>query len=75
MTKFSTNLFQINLLQRHSFQWFHENELPLESMSPVRPTRPHLMSELRNSVNAMITSHDDLAKSQAKFQVDKANFL
>jgi hypothetical protein len=44
-------------------------------MSPVRPTRPHLMSELRNSVNAMITSHDDLAKSQAKFQVDKANFL
>ena len=71
--EFSTNFYssdsQINLLQRNSFQWFHENELPMDVLTPVLPIRPQLMSDLRNCVNVMIQSHEELARSQTKFQV------
>ena len=61
--------FQINMLQRNSFQWFHETELPMEALTPVMPIRPQLMTDLRNCVTVMLQSHEELARSQSKFQV------
>jgi hypothetical protein len=63
--------FQINLLQRNSFQWFHENDLPMDALSPVLPIRPQLMSDLRSCITVMIQSHEELVRSQTKFQVTK----
>ena len=57
------------MLQRRSFQWFHENDLPMKALTPVIPIRPQLMTDLRNCVTVMIQSHEELVKSQAKFQV------
>jgi hypothetical protein len=61
--------FQINMLQRNSFQWFHETELPMEALTPVMPIRPQLMTDLRNCVTVMLQSHEELVRSQSKFQV------
>lgn len=41
----------------------------MEALTPVIPIRPQLMTDLRNCVTGMIQSHEELATSQAKFQV------
>lgn len=58
----------INQLQRHSFQWFHENELNLEPMSILTPARITVMTDLRNAVSLMAMTQNDVNPLLQKMQ-------
>ena len=46
-------LFQ---LQRNSFQWYHEDSLPMQVVNAVQPLRPQILNDLKNCVTALITT-------------------
>ena len=47
---------QINQLQRNSFQWYHEDSLPMQVVNAVQPLRPQVLNDLKNCVSALATT-------------------
>lgn len=58
---------QINQLQRNSFQWFHENDLPMEAITAVAPLRPQVMHDLKGCLAALIGTQDEITNVQAHY--------
>ena len=51
---------QINQLQRNSFQWFHEDALQIQLITPVQPLRPQILSDLKGCLASLATSQKEL---------------
>ena len=47
---------QINQLQRNSFQWYHEESLPMQVVNAVQPLRPQVLIDLKACVSALATT-------------------
>ena len=57
---------QINQFQRNSFQWFHENSLPLDKVTPVAPVRPQLMTDLKACLAALLNTQSEISEIQVQ---------
>merc|ERR1719266_1712716 len=59
---------QINQLQRNSFQWYHEDSLPMQVVNAVQPLRPQILNDLKNCVTALITTQKELIEINTRYQ-------
>lgn len=60
---------QINHVQRNSFQWFHESDLPMDAITLVPPLRPAFMDDLRQCECIMRMVLEEVTTSlQGKYQ-------
>ena len=55
-------------LQRSSFQWFHETQLPLEAISLAQPVRAPMIVDLQNYMSMVLVLQENLASQQTKYQ-------
>ncbi len=59
---------QINQLQRNSFQWYHEDSLPLQIISPVQPLRPQVLSDMKSCLATLVKSQKELTEINTRYQ-------
>ena len=57
-------------LQRNSFQWYHEDSLPMQVVNAVQPLRPQILNDLKNCVTALITTQ----KVRTVYSISYPNF-
>ena len=58
---------QINQLQRNSFQWYHQDSLPLQVVN-VQPLRPQVLNDLKNCLSNLTSSQKELQDINSKYQ-------
>ena len=59
---------RISQLQRASFQWFHETQLPLDAITLSPPVRSPLIIDLRNYMSMVLLLLENLTAQQKKYQ-------
>ena len=59
---------QINQLQRNSFQWYHEESLPMQVVNAVQPLRPQVLIDLKACVAALATTQKELVEINTRYQ-------
>ena len=58
---------QINQLQRNSFQWFHEDYLAVEAITPVPPFRLQVLNDLKTCLASVIKGQAELNDVHSKY--------
>ena len=59
---------RISQVQRASFQWFHESQLPQEAITPAQPSRAHMILELQNHMSLILMVQENLSTQQIKYK-------
>ena len=59
---------QITQVQRNSFQWFHEEDLPLEAITVVPPVRVQFLADLKASVGNLGAMLESVTEMQRRYQ-------
>ena len=59
---------QITQVQRNSFQWFHEEDLPLDSITVVPPIRGQFLADLKASVCNLAAMLESVSEMQRRYQ-------
>ena len=59
---------QITQVQRNSFQWFHEDDLPLEAITIVPPVRLQFLADLKASVANLGAMLESVTEVQRRYQ-------
>ena len=59
---------KVSQLQRSSFQWFHENQLPLDAITLAPPVRSPLIADLQNYMSMVLLLQENLTNQQTKYQ-------
>ena len=55
-------------VQRNSFQWFHEEDLPLDSITVVPPVRLQFLADLKGSVGNLGAMLESVTEMQRRYQ-------
>ena len=55
-------------VQRNSFQWFHEEDLPLDSITVVPPVRLQFLADLKGSVANLGAMLESVTEVQRRYQ-------
>ena len=55
-------------MQRNSFQWFHEEDLPLDSITVVPPVRLQFLADLKGSVGNLGAMLESVTEMQRRYQ-------
>ena len=59
---------KVSQLQRSSFQWFHESQLPLDAITLATPARSPLITDLQNYMTMVVLLQENLTNQQIKYQ-------
>ena len=59
---------KVSQLQRSSFQWFHESQLPLDAITLATPARSPLITDLQNYMTMVLLLQENLTNQQIKYQ-------
>ena len=59
---------KVSQLQRSSFQWFHESQLPLDAITLATPARSPLITDLQNYMTMVLLLQENLTNQQTKYQ-------
>ena len=59
---------QITQLQRNSFQWFHEDSLPTQLVTPVQPLRSQVLADLNKGIVNLVVSQKELIEIHSRYQ-------
>ena len=59
---------RMSQLQRASFQWFHETQLPLDAITLAPPLRGSLVIDLQNYFSMVLLLQENLTTQQTKYQ-------
>ena len=55
-------------MQRNSFQWFHEEDLPLEAITVVPPVRLQFLANLKASIGNLAAMLESVKEMQRRYQ-------